>query len=468
LELSVPLLSLGYGAWLGLAAASVLETGAPGSLGLTGALAWSALGGAVALAVGLGLRRWLSGLALALALGAAAWLIGPALPGQGEPLGWLNGISGWPSHFLHLAAVLVVLVSFDLLHHRTRTLATDEAQWLGMPAAPSPSPAAAQPTRLWTTRWRRLADHALLRWPRWPSPAAGPLEFTEVWRRFVQLEAPTSRLVRVLFWYALTVAGASAVFIVLTGRTVPEVPVRGIEHRAIVTAGLVAALAALPALVLAVADSTLNTLRLLLALAKGHVAYPSEVHARFARELGPELESKLVQPLAVHAGRAGPTGPNGPNGSTRTLLDDWIGIRLVARRTQAVAPWIVAPFVALGLLVVARSRLFDSWAMTWPLALTGAAYLLGLVGLAVALKLGAERLRAEALARMRADLLWLGGAGAEHDKLAVPLKQLIAEVESNRTGAFAPMLEQPLVASLMVPLGTAGGVQLLDHLLLAR
>jgi hypothetical protein len=45
---------------------------------------------------------------------------------------------------------------------------------------------------------------------------------------------------------------------------------------------------------------------------------------------------------------------------------------------------------------------------------------------------------------------------------------LIADVEANATGAFAPMLEQPLVASLLVPLGSAGGVQLVDHLLLAR
>jgi hypothetical protein len=45
---------------------------------------------------------------------------------------------------------------------------------------------------------------------------------------------------------------------------------------------------------------------------------------------------------------------------------------------------------------------------------------------------------------------------------------LIAAVENNSTGAFAPLLDQPLVAALMVPLGSAGGVQLFDHLLLAR
>ena len=102
------------------------------------------------------------------------------------------------------------------------------------------------------------------------------------------------------------------------------------------------------------------------------------------------------------------------------------------------------------------------------IALTAAAYLLWLVGLSVALKLSAEKLRSHALERMQSDLRWLAGAGGGRDKLVEPFKRLIAAVETNTTGAFASTFDQPLVASLMVPLGGAGGVQLLDYLLLAR
>jgi hypothetical protein len=248
---------------------------------------------------------------------------------------------------------------------------------------------------------------------------------------------------------------------------VPEVPVRGAEHRAIILTGLIAALAALPALVLAVADATLSTCRLLLALGRGRTVYPPEVVARFASEFGPEHEQRFLEPLAAEPAERNRTS-DPPAAAAHSLLDDWIDMQLIARQTQAVAPLIVAPFVVLGLLVAARSRLFDSWAVTWPLALTAALYLLGLVGLAVILKLGAERLRSDALARMRADLLWLTGAGPERARLVEPMKQLIVNVEKNSTGAFAPMLEQPLVAALMVPLGSAGGVQIFDRLLLAR
>lgn len=496
-RLAVPLFAAAYGLWLGFAAASVAEVAAPGSLNLKGALAWAGLGALATVAWVQGVRasaasmarRLGGGLVAALAIGAAALLAGEPLAGLGEPLGWLNGISGWPSHFLHLLAVLVVLVSLDLYWHRSRAFADDEAAWLGMPGAAGSGAAAAtlapearagaataattattaahgaNESRLTRTA-RTLRHHALLAWPL-PDKGSASVELSRVWRYFRELDQPASRLLRVTFWYLVTVVLAGAAFVLFTGRWVPEVPVRGLEHRAIVIAGLAAALAALPALVLAVSDGTLGTLRLLLALGRGRPLLPREVVARFAARLGPELQAQMAAPFAPVSL---PT-PLLSSPAQHTLIDDWIAIQFVARQTQAIAPWIVAPFLALGLLVVARSRLFDSWAVTWPLAVTAAAYLLALVGLAVALKLGAERLREAALERMRADLRWLSGAGTEGggaDKLVGPLKQLIADVEGLRQGAFAPMLEQPLVASLMVPLGTAGGVQLLDHLLLVR
>jgi hypothetical protein len=217
-------------------------------------------------------------------------------------------------------------------------------------------------------------------------------------------------------------------------------------------------------LVVAVADATMSACRLMMVLGRGRTRYEPAVVRRFARELGSEHEALLVEAVA-----ADPAQRDGkPPSQAHSLLDDWIDVQVVARATQAVAPLIVAPFIVLALLVMARSRLFDNWALTWPIALTAAAYLLWLVGLSVALKLSAEKLRSHALERMQADLRWLAGAGGGRDKLVEPFKRLIAAVETNTTGAFASTFDQPLVASLMVPLGGAGGVQLLDYLLLAR
>jgi hypothetical protein len=494
------LLCLGYGLWLGFAAASVQEASAPQSLGLNGALWWAVLGGLAALllappgrtvlgpaptARSLVALQWASFLGLVLLVAGAAWLADAAEPGQGEPLLWLEGVSAWPSHFLNLLALLTVLLAMDFYWQQAAQLNTSEVRWLNLPAVPllkrTPGPGdSGWPVFLSCKDW--LRRHALLAWR---LPAPGPVDFQTSWQRYQHLSGPWPRLLRVLFWYAVTVFGALSLFGVFSNNYVPELPVRGAEHYKLVGLGLVLALLASPALVVAVADATMATVRFMGVLNRGRTIYPADVVARFARELGAEHQALLAAPMAADPGQRGGVGagagaganadasadasPDAPTAApTHSLLDDWIDIQVVARQTKVVGPLIVAPFVVLAVLVLARSRLFDNWAMTWPIALTAALYLLWLVGLAVALKVSAEKVRANALQRMQADLRWLGGAGGGRDKLVEPFKRLIAAVENNTTGAFAATFDQPLVTSLMVPLGGAGGAQLLDYLLLAR
>jgi hypothetical protein len=118
------------------------------------------------------------------------------------------------------------------------------------------------------------------------------------------------------------------------------------------------------------------------------------------------------------------------------------------------------------MMVVARSRLIDAWALTVPLALAASVFCIWLIGLAAMLKHVAERARQHALHSMRADLQWL--EGSQLAALKTPFKGLIDSVESNRGGAFAGFFDQPLFTALLVPLGGAGGAQLFDHLLLGR
>jgi hypothetical protein len=462
-----------------------------------GVAAWSALGLVVAALLAPGLRAvagpptpcktmmlQLASVLIALAaIGCAVAIHDPARAREGEPLFWLEGISGWPSHFLNLLAVVTVIASADYYWHRARDNKATDALWLGQSALPW------HPARLHSGgahgafgRWRRRTMLGA-----WRIPAAGEsVSFGHLWRRYQQLTQPAPRFVRTGIWTAQMIAAALALFVLITDHYIPEVPVRGAEHRAIVITGLIAAMVLLPALVVAVADGTSATCRLLRALARGRAEYEPEVLERFARQLGPghaalACERFAADPALRDAPRGGADADDErdeetqseaqkdkPTGPRHTLLDDWIAIQVAARRTSAVAPLITAPFIVLALLVMARSRLFDNWAMTWPIALVAAGYLLWLVGLAVALKVFAEQLRRNALERMRADLLWLKGCGSECDGLSKQLEGLIAGVQNNETGAFAPMLEQPLVASLMVPLGSAGGVQLLDYLLLAK
>jgi hypothetical protein len=69
---------------------------------------------------------------------------------------------------------------------------------------------------------------------------------------------------------------------------------------------------------------------------------------------------------------------------------------------------------------------------------------------------------------MNADLRWMAGADEATRSLVEPMKRLIAAVEAERSGAFAPPFDQPFFKGLLVPLGGAGGAQLIERLLLAN
>jgi hypothetical protein len=151
-----------------------------------------------------------------------------------------------------------------------------------------------------------------------------------------------------------------------------------------------------------------------------------------------------------------------------TVLDDWIELRLIARHSAAMGPQILLPFVLLALLLVARSRLFDNWHLGDIVLVVFSVMITWAVVIAALLKHGAERSRTHALERMQADLVWLKGAGGRWADLAERYPALIEQARGLKGGAFAPLFEQPIVRAALVPLGGAGGVQLLDLLLFAR
>lgn len=475
---STAALSAVYGALFGAMLASALEALWPGVLGFRGVLAWTAVSAGYALLLLPDLRRrdgvrklapgWGLRIVFVIVLAAFAWwTTGTSQRFSGEPLVWLQGISGWPSHFIHLLAVLVGLVTLDRLASMTRRARIEENGWLwrGEPAsrvadAPTSSGDAGSSDSWWRRKWASVRERSLLAWK--PEHAHDRVDFVSVWRQYQSRSTSAARVMRIAFWYLVTVVGFFVLFRAVSDLALPEVPVRGLEHRALIGAGMWLALLVLPLAVVAVADTTMLAWRLILALTGVRTAYPPQVVARFANELGPQHADAWKKPIAADtAMRASRTGPH-------SLLDDWIDIRLLARHTQYVAPLVVGPFLMLTLMVVARSRLFDNWSLEWPVAATAAIYVLWLGMLAVMLKLAAEKAREDALARMNADLRWLRGSDDTMNPLVEPMHKLIAAVESERRGAFAAPFDQWFFKALLVPLGGAGGAQLIERLLMAK
>jgi hypothetical protein len=140
-----------------------------------------------------------------------------------------------------------------------------------------------------------------------------------------------------------------------------------------------------------------------------------------------------------------------------TLLD----VRLIADRTDVVGEFIYFPLVVLFFLLLARISYFADW--DWKPGVI-VVYALGTVYAicsALVLRMSAENARCRALSTLKKQLLLLIVAptparqGARQPKENA-LKQVIAEVEGERRGAFSILSQYPLLAAILLPSGGLG------------
>ena len=217
----------------------------------------------------------------------------------------------------------------------------------------------------------------------------------------------------------------------------PPVPARGsvsLTAYVVVTGALVLATWFL---IFAVADTTLLTWRVIKGFRTKRGIWPAKTLQQFSHRL-------KVPP---------------------DVLDDWIDLVFVSKRTKCVTTFIYYPFLIIALLVVSRSRLFANYALSVPDVITMGIALLIVSGCAIALRLSAEALRARALRRLN-DRIMAAKQSQDGDRIAGQLELLSRRIEELRDGAFTPFSQQPLVRAMLLPLGSFGGTALLEYLLL--
>jgi hypothetical protein len=471
----------------GYALGVVLELALPHGVGLRGCLLLAAAAAALFWAFVYPSTRWVAefraapsgaasqrrawellALQVLLYLGAVAalwWLwVAPGIAATDvrEPFLMLSGVSSWPSQLLRTLSLLLFAWFLDFAWCGLAAAADRvDRRYFGAAGAPV-LPAAPRRSFFAVVR-----DASIWLWQPTVGTrnARGGIDGAALWAQYRNRLAGWQRLARIVFWLAVAI-GAVWLLGSLLGGARPEIPARGAADRALFLATMIIAGLGLVALLVLVADATVLSWRFLWLLKAGRTEYPAATVERFAAELGPELRERAAAPVAAgYADRSQP--PAGPP-PYNSLLDDWIDVRLIADHSAATGHLILFPFVLLALMIVARSRLFDNWQIGGSLLVMFALFVLWSIAMAALLKQGAEHARRMALERMNQDHLWLKGAGAAYAPLADQFPRLIEQVRNLRRGAFAPLFEQPLVRALLVPLGGAGGVQLLDLLLFAR
>jgi hypothetical protein len=137
---------------------------------------------------------------------------------------------------------------------------------------------------------------------------------------------------------------------------------------------------------------------------------------------------------------------------TRLVL--WLDLRLIARRTTAVAQlvWYPSVIIAALALLSLTSDFKDLQFANNPLALlVGAAFV---IASAVALRRSAEFWRGKVRHQLEDERL--RAQGSANDRSATQLDSLLERVKSLNEGAFAPYSEQPIVRAVLVPAITYG------------
>ena len=420
------------------------------------------------------------------------WLV-PEAGGMREPFAPTSGVSAWPSQLLRTLAVVLFAWFLDYAWGRSATAAhrigndyfpaqsSQPADPLAMPLSRRMVDAIALLHAWWQDRvrqvrsnWRGFAGERLERmatglaedsiWFWRPQVVRdGTVDGALVWREYRRLLRNGPRLWRLLIWLAVAFIFLS-VESYLVGGGQPEIPARGLDDRTLFWTTILAHVVGTIILLVLVADATVLTWRFIGILKGGRTIYPRSTVERFAAELGPELQAVAAEPIAADVTARTSSGAAPLN----SLLDDWIDARLLAQHTAAIGPLIVFPFILVGLLVVARSQLFDNWAISGPVLAGLVCFVLWSIAMAALLNFGAEIARRRAVERMEEDLLWLQGKGDKYKALADRFPTLIDKVRKLRQGAFAPFFEQPLVQAILVPLGGAGGVQLIEMFMFAR
>jgi hypothetical protein len=131
-------------------------------------------------------------------------------------------------------------------------------------------------------------------------------------------------------------------------------------------------------------------------------------------------------------------------------LDEYLDIRFIASMSEPVVKLLYDPLLVLSLMICARLQTFANW--DWPVALMlvlGINSLLAIYSM-IRLRASAERVRKKTIESLEEKQMQLSSAddGGRRARLGATIK----EIRGIQEGAFATLLQSPIVRALVLPL----------------
>ena len=373
------------------------------------------------------------GVSITILVGFFAWIVGKS-PDE-EPFLLFQGVSVWGSEIIRLVA-LVLSLGFIWKSAREIRESNDRLRADFFPHL--------QDAERKTTLRELLSpwNYSLFKSE---GEKAGLLTVSDLWNHYLRLGS--------IRGIAVHAAVGTVLFMVVGGFVfaddIPARPTRGPISSWLDMVLLLSVVIVYVFLAFFVADAVRVCKAFVRHLASGRSKWSDGTVARFTRDVVEPTDKPLPEKL-----------------TTNNYLRDYIDMRLIAERTEAIGGLIYYPFVILLLVVCARSTIFDNWNWTTSL-LVMLGVTAALIGLsAYGLRLAAEQARDIALRRLNSELL---RAIARQDDIAKALLEtVIGAVRNVAEGAYRPFTEQPIVRALLIPFGGYGGLAIIEYFLLGK
>jgi hypothetical protein len=264
--------------------------------------------------------------------------------------------------------------------------------------------------------------------------------FVETWTLYKYHSYSGLRIGRILVWWCLIYW--IPLFSLLPWLPYPQFPIRAGMHLIIEILAPVGFML-LMLLMAMVADTVLLCCIFVTALGRRRNVYPDDVQlaavGRYA--LLPDL---------------------------RANVDSLLDTEVIGKRTSIVADTLYYPFIVMSILCVGLFASLEHWAR-WP----GRFVVVGLnlaviTGLWLLLRWSTEHARAEATAELDTVELRVISAHAKKPHLRNALcrqcRLLKRHISAAREGAYAALLDQPIVKAFLLPIGGAGAAQVWQYL----
>ncbi|MDH5346264.1 MAG: hypothetical protein OEW13_00030 [Nitrospira sp.] len=337
---------------------------------------------------------------------------------QLEPFSLFDGVSIWPTELLRL---LVILLSLYFLRQSKSVLMEGDRQIAVrfQLATHSVEPHRAQISQWWKP-WKDFWDYSAKAQTGMKNPEAPtPIEMTSLWNDYLCESRWSKRVVRVVWLMGFALALASVVMSLFDS---PFVPARGAVSQWADRAVLWFAILLTSALLFVVLDASLLAARTIRQSIEGVIVWPSAALQAGGENLtpGPDLHARLT-------------------------------IRFIGMLTSVVGKLIYYPFIAVALLIAARSRYFDGWDFPVGLLLVFGMNLAYALASALILQSVAERARITALARVHEQLVRVTGTQESTERETKRIQSTVEEIEDTREGAFASFLYQPAFGASLIP-----------------